>query len=169
MKEAFDAACEPGDDGELDIDVFAEKFAGMLSYEGKDDEDALRTLFKRIDVNADGQIDWDEFSTFMLLENQGSAKMRETETTLVYIKSDLHEKVPDAEVHREPLTRILWLPSGMGNEKDRYITSSKDGTIRFWNSVDLMPQRVRVPEGRLIFLGVYAYFNFPFVPRSACL
>ena len=31
-------------------------------------------LFTRIDANADGSVDWREFSTYMLLENDGAAR-----------------------------------------------------------------------------------------------
>lgn len=33
----------------------------------------------KVDADSDGIITWDEFSTFMMLENQGTAKLRETE------------------------------------------------------------------------------------------
>jgi hypothetical protein len=44
--------------------------AGILQTEDGGDNDALTKLFCRIDANSDGTIDWDEFSQFMLLENQ---------------------------------------------------------------------------------------------------
>jgi hypothetical protein len=33
----------------------------------------MRKLFFRIDANSDGRLDWDEFSLYMLLENQVSS------------------------------------------------------------------------------------------------
>lgn len=81
----------------------------------------------------------------------------------MYVKSDIGERVPDHDIHKEPITRILYWPSGMSSEKDKYITcepespglpcfaralfellrcpcpaaAAKDGTIRIWNSTDM--------------------------------
>ena len=43
---------------------------GILQTEDGGDEEALLKLFCRIDANSDGTIDWDEFSSYMLLESQ---------------------------------------------------------------------------------------------------
>lgn len=45
---------------------------------------ALGKLFMRIDANSDGTVDWDEFSSYMLLESQGSASIRDLETTISF-------------------------------------------------------------------------------------
>eukprot|EP00955_Chlamydomonas_euryale_P098248 365129-Chlamydomonas_euryale.AAC.19 len=41
----------------------------LVGTEDGDDAEALAKLFARIDANADETIDWDEFSTYMLLES----------------------------------------------------------------------------------------------------
>jgi hypothetical protein len=41
-------------------------------------------MFMKIDANADGTVDWDEFSSFMLLQNQGKQNMRHHETHAEY-------------------------------------------------------------------------------------
>ena len=38
-------------------------------------------LFTRIDANADGSVDWREFSTYMLLENDGAARWESLSST----------------------------------------------------------------------------------------
>ena len=45
--------------------------SGILQTEDGGDEEALSKLFCRIDANCDGTIDWDEFSSYMLLESSG--------------------------------------------------------------------------------------------------
>jgi hypothetical protein len=45
----------------------------------------MRKLFYRIDANGDGTVDWDEFSLYMLLENQGCAAIREAEQTRLLV------------------------------------------------------------------------------------
>ena len=36
----------------------------------------LEHLFMKIDANADGDVTWDEFTNFMLLEDQGALNMK---------------------------------------------------------------------------------------------
>ena len=38
------------------------------------EENFLRRLFARVDVNADGSINWNEFSEFLLVENQAASE-----------------------------------------------------------------------------------------------
>lgn len=52
---------------------------GILQTEDGGDARALAKLFMRIDANSDGTVSWDEFSSYMLLESQGSASIREFE------------------------------------------------------------------------------------------
>lgn len=40
-------------------------------------QECMRKLFYRIDANSDGRLDWDEFSLYMLLENQVWASAKE--------------------------------------------------------------------------------------------
>ena len=41
-------------------------------------------LFMKIDANSDGSVDWEEFTNYMLLENQACADMRESNSVLKY-------------------------------------------------------------------------------------
>lgn len=72
-KAVFETADADGG-GDVDIDEFAKGFSGILSTEEGSGPEALRRLFMRIDANADGTVDWHEFSSYMLLESDGSAK-----------------------------------------------------------------------------------------------
>lgn len=56
------------------MNEFAVAFKGVLSTDEGDGPDALRRLFARIDANADGTVDWREFSTYILLENDSAAR-----------------------------------------------------------------------------------------------
>lgn len=42
--------------------------AGKLDTEDGNDREALTKLFMRLDANSDGSVNWDEFSSYMLLE-----------------------------------------------------------------------------------------------------
>lgn len=67
LKTAFAMADKDGG-GDLSCDEFVKAFMDILGKELG--EDGLRQMFMKIDANADGTIDWDEFSSFMLLQNQ---------------------------------------------------------------------------------------------------
>lgn len=88
LKETFMQADVDGG-GDLDIDEFVDAFDGILG--DGDSEEELRKLFMRIDANSDGTVDWDEFSSFILLENQGAANLRESESVLQFH----HSRMPD--------------------------------------------------------------------------
>lgn len=72
-KEVF-AKADEDKGGSLDVNEFVAAFKGVLTTDDGDSPDALRRLFARIDANADGSIDWREFSTYILLENDSAAR-----------------------------------------------------------------------------------------------
>ena len=81
LKTAFAHADRDGG-GDLSVDEFVRAFLGIL---GKDmGEEGLRQMFMKIDANADGTVDWDEFSSFMLLQNQGKQNMHHNEAHAEY-------------------------------------------------------------------------------------
>lgn len=98
------------------------------------DETALGKLFMRIDADSDGIVDWDEFATYMLLESQGSASVRDFANS-VTLEQPPVPSCPESWLHHAPVTNIsaIKLPSGA----ERYVTTSKDGTVKLWNVKDL--------------------------------
>ncbi len=67
LMRIFHEADENGSDG-LDIDEFRASFGQILGNEKNDQQMAI--MFMKIDTNCDGNVDWDEFCTYMLLEYQ---------------------------------------------------------------------------------------------------
>lgn len=53
-----------------------------ISCERQHVQECMRKLFFRIDANGDGKLDWDEFSLYMLLENQVCCKDEPHTSTL---------------------------------------------------------------------------------------
>jgi hypothetical protein len=84
----------------------------------------MRKLFYRIDANGDGVVDWDEFSLFMLLENQGSAAIREAEETHVLGKP---RQVHSHEAHKK-LVQCCAIVPPCG-----FVTGGRDGIVKLWN------------------------------------
>ena len=49
---------------------FMEAFGSIINRDGSMTQDQIARLFMQIDANSDGGIDWNEFSTYMLMESQ---------------------------------------------------------------------------------------------------
>ena len=143
LKRAFQLADKDAG-GSLDIDEFVTAFEGVLGKknevsnetESLFNKDQLRRLFMKVDANSDGTIDWDEFSTYMLLENQGTSVMRDSETRYEYVEQDFPDACPDSLAHREPISNIKGPVLG-----DRYISAGRDGTVKLWNRHELSVYR----------------------------
>ena len=105
-------------------------FPGILQTEDGGDAEALGKLFCRIDANCDGTVDWDEFSSYMLLESAGSASIRELETA-IDLQPPVSHRVPEALRHQDLITHMSCVQ--LANGTDRYITCGKDGMVKVWN------------------------------------
>ena len=56
--------------------VISNPAVALLRVSGKNlSHEQLTHLFMKIDANSDGTVDWDEFTNFMLLENQAATDM----------------------------------------------------------------------------------------------
>ena len=95
------------------------------------------SMFSKIDANADGTVDWDEFSTFMLLENQGRTSMKESHFHTEYVEGE-YVVPPGSNIpHKQVVTRMNILPGGWFAREPTYATAGRDGTVRFWSSKTL--------------------------------
>ena len=102
LKKAFHIADEDGG-GSLDVDEFVGAFRDSLTRGGAEhSEDDLRALFQKIDANCDGTVDWDEFSSYMLLENEGTSSLREREIISTYELPSTRDAFPDATLTQRP-------------------------------------------------------------------
>ena len=151
LREAFDAA-DKHKGGALSLSEFVDAFGGII---GKDmNKKQINQLFMKIDADSNGNVDWDEFMNYMLLENETLSSMKAEH--FEYIKSDRDDPAPTKTKHwhNDMITSILILnPENEGNklsddnakEEDlkgnqksnknlQYITSSKDGSVKIWNA-----------------------------------
>ena len=71
---------------------------GILSTSDGADAEALRKLFARVDVNADGVIDWNEFVSYMLLDKKSSAQICEPENTPKLAANPLSSTLTEKQV-----------------------------------------------------------------------
>ena len=83
LKAAFERA-DTDQGGSLDMEEFLEAFGGVLGENLTTTQ--LIHLFMKIDANSDGSVDWDEFTQFMLLENQAAADMSDRSFAVRYME-----------------------------------------------------------------------------------
>ena len=71
LEQIFEEADEDGGGG-LDLDEFREALRRIIANKGGSlpDENELAIIFMKVDANCDGTVDWEEFCSYMLMENQ---------------------------------------------------------------------------------------------------
>lgn len=87
-------------------------------------EEQMNILFMQIDSNTDNEIDWNDFSAFMLMRAEGKKSMREAATTQLYEAETFYHQIanPQASPHKDLIVRIQFLPVSK-----RYVTCSREG------------------------------------------
>uniref|UniRef100_A0A7S0WPJ8 EF-hand domain-containing protein n=1 Tax=Chlamydomonas leiostraca TaxID=1034604 RepID=A0A7S0WPJ8_9CHLO len=128
LKKIFEEADEDGS-GELDIDEFIEKLGPHLGNNLT--EQQIRQLFMKIDADAGGTVDWEEFTNYMFLERAQEASGTTSENWRLF-PQDFRDKNDPGVAHRGPVDRIMYCEA-----IDKYITCSRDGSFRLWNGADL--------------------------------
>ena len=90
-------------------------------------------LFMKIDANSDGTVDWNEFTNFMLMENQGHDKMMDEINGPAGSEFETYPVQKGGEImghaHKGMIDRIVKL-----KEYDKYVTISRDGTMSVWQA-----------------------------------
>ena len=130
LKNIFFEADSDGN-GSLDIEEF---LSAMGPFFGTDtSEEKLTLLFRRMDSNLNGEVDWDEFSDFMLLESS-SGMEEETKGNAYQIGCITHDQFN----HYSSINHVAY-----SEDQKRYFTSSLDGTIRVWNAKQSNPTHLR--------------------------
>ena len=109
--------------GELSEEDFIKSFKDVLGQNMIEED--LRTWFMRIDANANGSVDWDEFSSHLLYHNHG---VTENGRIKEYIPSSHQLENRHARCHKQHVSKIL-----IHERANTYWTSSHDGMVIVWN------------------------------------
>ncbi|TPX34347.1 hypothetical protein SmJEL517_g02962 [Synchytrium microbalum] len=123
-------------DGSLSLEEFKTTFGRILGDGLTNDQ--MSVLFMQIDADANQGIDWDEFSTYMLLRAEGQSMMREAEEVeYLVVLNHLFDfegamgalaRPPIPTPHTNMIVHMSWL-----NHLRRYISLSRDGGLCMWN------------------------------------
>eukprot|EP01012_Entosiphon_sulcatum_P039997 TRINITY_DN53619_c0_g1_i1.p1 TRINITY_DN53619_c0_g1~~TRINITY_DN53619_c0_g1_i1.p1 ORF type:complete len:1158 (-),score=109.58 TRINITY_DN53619_c0_g1_i1:4-3477(-) len=124
LKSTFEKADTDGG-GTLDEQEFINAFGSILG--GRMTEDQLRLWFMRIDANANGSVDWDEFSSYLLLEAQ-----KEQTQSEVQQQDYIFSGPPPGDLeyaHSDMVTALLVHP-----RNGKCYTTARDGVVKMWNA-----------------------------------
>ncbi|KAI8610964.1 hypothetical protein BC830DRAFT_1143331 [Chytriomyces sp. MP71] len=111
----------------MTIDDFKGSFGKVLG-EGLNEEQ-MALLFMKIDANTDNAIDWEEFSTFMLLRAERQSQMQEEAITQLFeVPNPMNPTPRHISPHRESIVNVLYL-----EHNRKYVTCSREGTVCFWS------------------------------------
>eukprot|EP00903_Cladosiphon_okamuranus_P008717 g8350.t1 len=114
---------------ELDMKQFSDALRSVLPDSEELTDEDLGLLFMKIDANGSGDIDWDEFTGFLLQLDEGNRNMAAAAQM-----SDL-KPLPGTQragagehtgQHRDMIEKFNFSISA-------YVTCSRDGTIKFWH------------------------------------
>jgi len=130
LREKFDKA-DLDHGGALELDEFVDAFGEVLGV-GMSRKQLVQ-LFMRIDANSDGSIDWEEFMNYILLENESLSSMRAEHCEYVNPKvtDPISQRGP---LHGDMITKLILYPPSQSSEHSRYLTSSRDGSVKVWNA-----------------------------------
>ncbi|KAI8996010.1 WD40-repeat-containing domain protein [Gaertneriomyces semiglobifer] len=103
----------------FDIDKFREVFSTVVGDNLTHDQ--MTMLFMKIDANSDGTVDWDEFTSYMVM---GSLEDKETHSVF-----DDRVKRHFGSPHRDVIKRVEYIP-----KERKYISISREGTISLWSN-----------------------------------
>ena len=100
---------------------------GTIMGEGLTEEQ-MGLLFMQIDANTDNEVDWDEFSTFILLREERQSKMRDDATIQLFDVPTNMMSFPKFQTrHRDAIVSIIFMQN-----PSRFITCSREGTVCYW-------------------------------------
>ncbi|XP_041054935.1 WD repeat-containing protein on Y chromosome [Carcharodon carcharias] len=124
----------------LDVEAFKKIMKKCLGFHGVH-HDQIGELFRKIDYSANGQVDWDEFCTYMQLKYK---EIEESYTRSKHISFSLPATIREFS-HAEQILRIYFTPD------DTFIMMREDGTISFWSAELKLKRSKRLferPPGR---------------------
>lgn len=126
MRQAFEDADADGN-GTLDLDEFKVVIKNLFHFKFKNDDQVI-ALFMKIDSSSDGEINWDEFCTFMQLEyaEKEDSYLRSKETAFS-LPAIIAMSENSNSSQREHVVRLC------NTADNNFLVVSKDGLVSFWS------------------------------------
>ena len=143
LQNIFQSSDHQGSARGLNVNEF--EHAINIAFGRIEDKNELENLFIKADRNCDGVVDWEEFCSYMLFENEQKTAFSNENSDILFLKVPKEVFHP----HHDTIVMLGYFPT-LGNiqkstdkqsENGRYVSVSKDGLFVFW-SLDLQIQRV---------------------------
>ncbi|XP_065662336.1 cilia- and flagella-associated protein 337 isoform X2 [Hydra vulgaris] len=154
LQTMFQSSDQVGMKGGLNMEEFGN--AINIAFGQTVGKKELENLFLKVDRNCDGKVDWEEFCSYVLFENEQILTINNESADSLFPKRAKELSHP----HHDTIVMLGYLPTlggfqkgtknGIQNSLDvdnydntygRYISVSKDGLFVFWN-LDFQLQRV---------------------------
>ncbi len=84
----------------------------------------------KIDADAGGTVDWDEFTNFMFLQRTDTQE--DDSENWRFFTQDFEVRNDVSCYHRAPIAHLLHV-----EQTEKYLTSGRDGSVRVWNAENL--------------------------------
>lgn len=157
LKHKFDQA-DIDQGGALELEEFVSAFGEVLG-KGLSDKEIIQ-LFMRIDANSDGSVDWEEFINYIILETETLSHMRADHSEYI------NTRIPDPPAaskttgHSDMITQLLQVEPSLSSDSYRYITGSRDGSVKIWSANNLtVTTNIQVCKNWITSLGLLRYYE----------
>ena len=128
--DAAEAEVECFESRGLDLDEFIHEFGHIIGADLSRQQ--LQMMFMKIDANSDGDVDWDEFTNWLLKMEAGAHSM--TDDVECGDLISLHEQKGESKLYHSGMISSL---TSVKLPAHAYVTGGRDGTFRFWNATTL--------------------------------
>jgi hypothetical protein len=112
--------------GKLHLESFKTAFSTIFGQEFSKEQ--LEVMFKKVDVDNDAEISWDDFSSYILLRSESQRQIREEGSIHYYEACKSSDPKKYAGVHKEMIVKIQYL-----SQTKRFMTCCRAGTVCFWS------------------------------------
>eukprot|EP01063_Lacrimia_lanifica_P020310 TRINITY_DN27643_c0_g1_i1.p1 TRINITY_DN27643_c0_g1~~TRINITY_DN27643_c0_g1_i1.p1 ORF type:complete len:1624 (+),score=440.38 TRINITY_DN27643_c0_g1_i1:120-4991(+) len=168
LRAAFGRAAGVADDilGEaaLDQGEFVEAFLPVFHASREE----MVALFRRVDVNDNGLLGWDEFASFLLLNSSVATEETRLDEDRSFARG--YESLPHGAdctrwvEHHDTISKILVHP-----RQPTFISASQDGTVKMWNSHTLRHQRTILNGSAWITDVIHTPPHLPLYPNGSII
>ena len=124
-KRAFEQPGHSAVNGQLSEQQFVKAFS-RLTPGAKPHQ--LSNLFMKIDCNSDGSVQWNEFLSYMMLQDKCKTQHLEQEIDQQRFVLQEPPEVAGSALHRDAIAHLHYVASTRS-----YVTAASDGTLRVWS------------------------------------
>ena len=112
---------------ELDEEEFIKAFGNVMGEDLRPED--LRLWFMRVDANANGSVDWDEFSSHLLYQHHGTI---DNPRSREYVQGTLQAEARVNRHHKQPVCCVK-----VNERTGSYWSVSVDGIVKVWTPSSL--------------------------------